>query len=171
MTASADPSEKPWSFDPPLRVFLTWTAMARSLHSVSSWMWAMGEKEGSWAGFPSAAEALLKGLSAGPATTLPAGPSLKGHVGSLHRQPAPWIERIFRPSKIFWGSSAPARPVWLNTSRAVAHSQGLPGSAARSRLPTQALRPGGTAGSLQFPSHTSAKSSPWPGCPHPGLTW
>ena len=51
-TASADPSEKPWSFDPPLSIFLTWTAMARSLHSVSSWMWAMGGKEGSWAGFP-----------------------------------------------------------------------------------------------------------------------
>lgn len=57
-----------------------------------------GGREGSWAGLPRAAEALLKGLTAVLATTLPAGPSLKEH---LPGQPATWVEKIFWPRKIF----------------------------------------------------------------------
>lgn len=52
MTASADSSEKPWSFSPPLRVVLTWAAMARWLYSVSPQMWAVGEGKDLGQGFP-----------------------------------------------------------------------------------------------------------------------
>lgn len=57
-----------------------------------------GGREGSWAGLPQAAEALLQGLPAVVATTLPAGPSLKEH---LPGQPVTWVEKIFQPRKIF----------------------------------------------------------------------
>lgn len=57
-----------------------------------------GGRGGSWAGLPRAAEAFLKGLTAMLATTLPAGPSLKEH---LPGQPAPSVEEIFWPGKIF----------------------------------------------------------------------
>lgn len=52
MAASADSSEKPWGFSPPLSIVLTWAATARWLYSTSPQMWAVGEGKALGQGFP-----------------------------------------------------------------------------------------------------------------------
>ncbi|CAN0537305.1 unnamed protein product [Rangifer tarandus platyrhynchus] len=99
MAASADSSEKPWSFSPPPHPQhcpdLGCNGQMVILHCPQ--MWAVGEGKDLGQGFPGQLRLSCRGYPCA-CHTLPAGPSLKEH---LPGQPATWVEKIFQPRKIF----------------------------------------------------------------------